>query len=183
MARIELVFIWYLIGNYLTGRRTIEPPRPPGPPRPAPPGPPRSAPPGPPRPVSHAPLRPAPIPGLLFVSREDIRHMQSRVVELKAMADLPEEVLVTVPKCPESFCRWLAVEASQFVSREVPRPLRRRWAAPQLRRWSWATSELRWPVGGDWPQPRCRESVKRASHSGLVIIRSEPYHGASKEQV
>ena len=68
-----------------------------------------------------------PIPalaGMVPVTREDITHMQSRVHQFHATAPVPENVVADVPNCRESFCRWLLVEAAEFASRHVERPLR-----------------------------------------------------------
>ena len=68
-----------------------------------------------------------PIPalaGMVPVTREDITHMQSRVHQFHATAPVPESVVANVPNCRESFCRWLLVEAAEFASRHVERPLR-----------------------------------------------------------
>lgn len=59
------------------------------------------------------------------ICREDIRHMRSRVEEFRAMVPLPAGSLQAVPRCPESFARWLVVEAGAFALRRV--------ATPQLR--------------------------------------------------
>ena len=66
-----------------------------------------------------------PMPGLVPVSREDIRHMQNRVHQFNALAPLPVQSLVSVPQCAESFCRWLVVEAADAAAGEAPRPLPR----------------------------------------------------------
>jgi len=60
------------------------------------------------------------IPGLMPVTKEDIKHMQSRLLQFTATVPLPQADLVKVPKCKESFCRWLVVEASGFASRSIP---------------------------------------------------------------
>ena len=75
-----------------------------------------------------------PLAGLVPVTREDIRHMQSRVVQFHASAPLQPTALATVPKCKESFCRWLVVEAAAFASRAVaaPPPRLAGRALPQL---------------------------------------------------
>lgn len=64
-----------------------------------------------------------PLPGCTPVTREDIRHMQQRVHQFTARAAVPDSSLVMVPKCRESFCRWLVVESAQFANRVVERPL------------------------------------------------------------
>ncbi len=57
------------------------------------------------------------------VSPEDIRHMQSRVHQFHAMAQLPTEALRAVPPCPEGFSRWLLLGSAEAAARHVPRPL------------------------------------------------------------
>ena len=66
-----------------------------------------------------------PIAGLMPVTREDIRHMKSRVRQFTAVAPLADDVVVEVPSCEESFCRWLVVEAAEFATGTVERPVRR----------------------------------------------------------
>ena len=65
------------------------------------------------------------LPGLMPVTKEDIRHMQNRCHQFNALVPVPEDDMVTVPTCKESFCRWLVCESSQFAARVVPRPMRR----------------------------------------------------------
>ena len=68
-----------------------------------------------------------PIPamsGNVPVTKEDIRHMQARMEQFSATAVVPGD-LATVPDCAESFCRWLVVEAANFATGTVERPLRR----------------------------------------------------------
>ena len=65
-----------------------------------------------------------PLPGWMPVTREDIQHMQARAHQFNAMVPVPGNTLACVPKCRESFCRWLLAEATQFASRVVERPLR-----------------------------------------------------------
>ena len=64
-----------------------------------------------------------PLPGLVQVTKEDIRHMQTRVFQFRASVPVPEVVLAPVPECAESFCRWLVVESASYASAHVHRPL------------------------------------------------------------
>ena len=65
-----------------------------------------------------------PLPGLIPVTREDIRHMQGRVRQFLAMAPVLPEGLADVPYCKESFCRWLLSESAQSATSSIERPLR-----------------------------------------------------------
>jgi hypothetical protein len=65
------------------------------------------------------------IPGLMPVSKEDIRHMQSRVRQFLAVAPILDAQVAEVPECKESFCRWLVIDAGQFATGTVERPMRR----------------------------------------------------------
>jgi hypothetical protein len=49
--------------------------------------------------------------------KEEIRHMQARVLQFTADAVLPETEFRTIPKCAESFARWLLVASSRFAGR------------------------------------------------------------------
>ena len=54
------------------------------------------------------------------VPREEIRHMQARVVQFEARgAVLQERSFRTVPKCAESFARWLVTASANFANRQV----------------------------------------------------------------
>jgi hypothetical protein len=64
------------------------------------------------------------LPGNVPVSREDIRHMQNRMERFSANAVVPGD-LATVPDCAETVCRWRVVEAADFGTGTVERPLRR----------------------------------------------------------
>jgi len=66
-----------------------------------------------------------PLPGLVPVCKEDIRHMQNRVFQFHAAAPLPQERLAGVPACRETFCRWLLAEAAAAAMGPVQRPVRR----------------------------------------------------------
>ena len=66
-----------------------------------------------------------PIPGLVPVTKEDIRHMKTHVFQFKAEAPVLENVMATVPDCAESFCRWLVVESTSFAFAHVHRPMQR----------------------------------------------------------
>ena len=65
------------------------------------------------------------LPGLMPVTHEDIRHMQTRVRQFVSNAPVPEDGLAEVPQCAESFCRWVLVDAGDFATGDVERPLRR----------------------------------------------------------
>ena len=67
----------------------------------------------------------AQLPGLVPVTKEDIKHMQNRVFQFNALEKVAEGAEVTVPPCAESFCRWLVAESNSFAFRVVERPLRR----------------------------------------------------------
>jgi len=71
------------------------------------------------------------------VSREEIRHFQSRVLEFHATYSIPEEDFETAPMCPESWCRWLLVDSLAYAQRSGPevalsRPVRQGLALPPL---------------------------------------------------
>ena len=63
-----------------------------------------------------------------MVSREDVRHMQSRALQFHATGALEEEDLASVPHCAESFARWLIVDSCAYASRPPAR------VATELRR-------------------------------------------------
>ena len=71
------------------------------------------------------PIPPLPGSGLSPISKEDIRHMQSRVTQFHARAPVPTDAMVDVPDCCESFARWLLVDAANFATATVERPVRR----------------------------------------------------------
>ena len=54
------------------------------------------------------------------VSAEDIRHMQNRVWQFDACSALPDAALQAMPKCKETFCKWLVSSAARFATRAVP---------------------------------------------------------------
>ena len=61
------------------------------------------------------------------VSREEVRHMQSRVLQFKATHSIPEEDFEDAPKCPESWCRWVVTGSLAYGRRQGPAaPLRQR---------------------------------------------------------
>ena len=66
-----------------------------------------------------------PLAGLVPVTKEDIKHMQSRVSQFLATAPVPERAFVDVPYCKESFCRWLVADAGSVATGVAERPLRR----------------------------------------------------------
>jgi hypothetical protein len=51
------------------------------------------------------------------VPKEEIRHMQARVMEFQAEATLAERNFRVIPKCKESFARWLVVDSVAFAGR------------------------------------------------------------------
>ena len=51
--------------------------------------------------------------------------MQTRVRQFVSNAPVPEDGLAEVPQCAESFCRWVLVDAGDFATCDVERPLRR----------------------------------------------------------
>jgi hypothetical protein len=57
------------------------------------------------------------------VTAEDVRHMQSRVVQFTAVAQLPSESLRQVSPCATSWARWLCETASAAAAGSVPRNL------------------------------------------------------------
>ena len=54
------------------------------------------------------------------VSREEIRHMQSRVLQFRATHSIPEEDFEDAPKCPESWCRWVVTGSVAYARRQGP---------------------------------------------------------------
>ena len=54
------------------------------------------------------------------VSHEDIRHMKNRVWQFNATASLSKAEMREVPKCKESFCKWLVEFSSHFATRAIP---------------------------------------------------------------
>ena len=75
-----------------------------------------------------------PLPGLVPVTEEDIKHMQSRVHQFNAAAALQTGALLTVPACKGTFCRWLVIDAALFAVGAVQRPIccLQGWAPPEL---------------------------------------------------
>ena len=63
-----------------------------------------------------------------MVADEDIRHMQSRVMQFSAYHVMDPADFVSVPHCKESWARWVVADSLAFAARPAPRP------APQLRR-------------------------------------------------
>lgn len=55
------------------------------------------------------------------VTREDIRHMQSRVVQFVATEQLAPEQFATTPKCAESWARWVVADSAAFAGRSMLR--------------------------------------------------------------
>ena len=56
----------------------------------------------------------------MCVSAEDVRHMQSRVEQFEAHAQVPTTDMREVPKCRTSFCRWLLSRSTAFALRRAP---------------------------------------------------------------
>ena len=56
-----------------------------------------------------------------LVSREDIRHMQSRVMQFRATVSMPHEDLAEVPNCAHSFARWLVVDSAAYAANHALR--------------------------------------------------------------
>ena len=56
-----------------------------------------------------------------MVSREDVRHMQSRVLQFTATGALQEEDLASVPNCAESFARWLLADSCAYAAQPPAR--------------------------------------------------------------
>ena len=74
------------------------------------------------------------------VTREDIRHMQARVVQFTATAQLTDDQFATPPKCAASWARWVVSDSIAYAGRQAlqaPRRVRAR-RVPDL------------PVVGDW---------------------------------
>lgn len=65
-----------------------------------------------------------PLPGLVPVTKEDIGHMQNRVLQFNALVAVKGADLVNVPACHQSFCRWLVCEAGTFANKHIERPMR-----------------------------------------------------------
>ena len=57
------------------------------------------------------------------VSAEDVRHMQSRVEQFTAAAQLERAVLKDVPVCKQSWARWVVTRSAAFASRIAPQIL------------------------------------------------------------
>ena len=53
---------------------------------------------------------------------EDIRHMQSRVIQFSAHHVIPTESIQQVPMCRESWARWLVIDSAAFAARPALRP-------------------------------------------------------------
>ena len=62
-----------------------------------------------------------------LVTREDIRHMQARVVQFRATTSMEESALRVVPNCAESFARWILADSVAYAS-QAPQSL-----APAIR--------------------------------------------------
>jgi hypothetical protein len=54
------------------------------------------------------------------VGAEDVRHTQSRVEQFEAHAPVLEEEMRVVPRCKESFAKWLTDAAASFAHRTLP---------------------------------------------------------------
>ena len=62
-----------------------------------------------------------------MVSTEDVRHMQSRVIQFTASHVLRTAAFVDVPACKESWARWVVADSMAYAARPAPR------APPRLR--------------------------------------------------
>ncbi|CAK0851195.1 unnamed protein product [Prorocentrum cordatum] len=65
------------------------------------------------------------------VPQEEIRHMQARVVQFEAKGKLKEADFRTVPKCSESFARWLVTGSTYYGNRPPRQPTAREEAQPR----------------------------------------------------
>ncbi|CAK0810352.1 unnamed protein product [Prorocentrum cordatum] len=65
------------------------------------------------------------------VPQEEIRHMQARVVQFEAKGKLKEADFRTVPKCSESFARWLVTGSTQYGNRLPRQPTASEEAQPR----------------------------------------------------
>ena len=65
------------------------------------------------------------LPGLTAVTKEDIRHMKSRVEQYHAAVPVPENSFASIPDCKETWCRWIVADASTVATGSVERPMRR----------------------------------------------------------
>ena len=74
-----------------------------------------------------------------IVTREEIRHMKSRVLQFTATHIIDERDFVTPPMCKESWARWVVTDSAVFATQPGPRP------PPQPRRRALPTL----PVGED----------------------------------
>ena len=65
----------------------------------------------------------APLEGLWNVegpvSKEDVKHMQSRVMQFDALVPV-QGPLRDIPHCPESWCRWVVDASAAFSTRQAP---------------------------------------------------------------
>ena len=64
------------------------------------------------------------LPGFTPVTREDIKHMQSRVRQFPARVPVSEGAMTDTPMCKESLCRWLLLESARYAYSVVEQPLR-----------------------------------------------------------
>ena len=55
------------------------------------------------------------------VTEEDIRHMKSRMQLFTATEQVPVEILAPVPKCAESWSRWVVAGSMVFATMALPR--------------------------------------------------------------
>ena len=53
------------------------------------------------------------------MSKEDVKHMQSRVMQFDALVPV-QGPLKDIPHCPESWCRWVVDASAAFSTRQVP---------------------------------------------------------------
>ena len=64
------------------------------------------------------------------VPQEEIRHMQARVQQFEAKGKLKEGDFRTVPKCSESFARWLVTGSTNYANRLPQQPSASEGAQP-----------------------------------------------------
>jgi hypothetical protein len=61
-------------------------------------------------------------PGMMAVTHEDVKHMQSRCEVFRATATLATDQFAEVPKCGPSFSRYVVLESLAFAAEKGPCP-------------------------------------------------------------